>query len=126
MQEREKRFTGYRSASLGRSRELRKSMTPQERRLWYEFLRSYPIKVYRQRSIGPYIADFFCHAAQLVIEVDGGQHFTPEGLDHDRIRTQVMGEYGLTVLRFDNGQVDRQFAAVCQEIDRVIRERLSR
>lgn len=124
MQEREKRFTGYRSTSLDRSRKLRKAMTPQKRRLWYAFLRSYPVKIYRQRSIGPYIADFFCHAAHLVIEVDGSQHFTPEGLDYDRARTQAIEEYGVAVLRFDNTQVDRQFEAVCQEIDRAIQDRL--
>ena len=64
-----------------RARELRKNATPQERKLWYMFLSKHPAHFRRQHPIGPYIADFFCHSAQLVIEVDGSGHFQPEGFE---------------------------------------------
>ena len=85
------RYTGYNQKLKDRSRELRKTMTKQEKRLWYEFLRKYPVKFYRQRSIDYFIADFYCSAARLVVEVDGSQHFTDQGLEYDRERTEVVG-----------------------------------
>ena len=71
---------------LPRARELRREMTPQERKLWYQFLRRYPVKIYKQRIIESFIADFYCSRAQLVIELDGAQHTTEQGLLYDRER----------------------------------------
>ena len=105
---------------LERARELRREMTPQERTLWYLFLRYYPIKFYKQRIIDSFIADFYCHAARLVIELDGSQHFTEEGKAYDAERTRIMKGYGLTVLRFTNAEIDRSFDAVCDKIDRTV------
>ena len=59
---------------LPTARQLRQEMTPQERKLWYLFLRDYSVKVYKQRIIGSFIVDFYCHAAKLAIELDGMQH----------------------------------------------------
>ena len=109
---------------LPRARELRKDMTPQERKLWYLFLRKNPAKFYKQRIIGSFIADFYCHAAKLVIEVDGSQHYEPQGLCYDAERTAVLEQYGLTVLRFSNRDVDVHFQSVCKRIEQVLKERL--
>ena len=106
------------------AKELRKDMTPQERKFWYLFLRQYPIKIYKQRIIDDYIVDFYCHAARLVIEVDGAQHYTEDGVKDDRNRSGVLESYGLFVLRFSNSAVDTQFQSVCDRIDQVIKERM--
>ena len=102
------------------ARGLRKEMTPQERRLWYDFLRRYPVKIYRQRVISGFIADFYCASAKLIIELDGGQHFTDGGLAYDAARTEVLEQLGIRVIRFTNHQIEKEFAAVCAEINRVI------
>ncbi|MBR1408165.1 MAG: DUF559 domain-containing protein [Clostridia bacterium] len=106
------------------ARENRHSPTHQERELWYRFLRNYPVKIYRQRMIGVYIADFYCAAAKLIIELDGNQHHTEEGLASDRNRTAALGEFLVEVIRFSNEQVDNHFNEVCQVIDRTIKERM--
>ena len=109
---------------LENARTLRKNMTPQEKHLWYDFLRHYPIKIYKQRIIGNYIADFYCSAARIVIEIDGAQHFTPDGKLHDEVRTETLNRYGLMVLRFTNSDVDYRFDAVCGMIDKIIMQRI--
>ena len=98
-------------------------MTRQERHLWYDFLRNYPIKIYRQKAIGEYIADFYCSKALLVIELVGGQHYEEEQKLYDQRRTQKLNELGIKVIRFTNIDVDRNFDAVCMEIDQEIKER---
>ena len=71
-----------------RAKELRKNMTPEERRLWHCFLKTYPVRILRQKVIDDYIVDFYCHDAHLAIEIDGSQHYTEEGLWRDSIRTE--------------------------------------
>ena len=109
---------------LDRAKELRKNMTPQERKLWYDFLRSYPIKIYKQRIIESFIVDFYCHAAKLVIEVDGSHHYDSDGMAYDQERTSVLQNYGLQVIRFSNSDISRNFSGVCQRIHEVIQSRL--
>ena len=109
---------------LARARELRKDMTPQERHLWFDFLRTYPVKIYKQRIIESFIVDFYCASAKLVIEVDGSQHYTEEGIAYDEERTMKLNQYNLMVLRFSNADVDRHFQEVCESIDQCIKERL--
>ena len=111
---------------LHRARQLRRDMTLQERKLWYLFLRAYPVKFYKQRIIGSFIADFYCHAARLVIELDGSQHYEPQGLAYDEERTAVLAQYGLAVLRFSNHDINTQFCAVCEQIDETVQRRLSK
>ena len=65
---------------------LRKNMTKEENHLWYDFLRTYPVRFSRQKVLGRYIADFYCAEARLVIELDGSGHYTAEGKRHDEIR----------------------------------------
>ena len=98
-------------------------MTPHERKLWYLFLRKYPVKIYKQRIIGNYIVDFYCHQAKLVIEIDGSQHYTEHGTEYDEKRTKFLSALGLSVLRFTNRDVDICFNSVCEQIDCVIKER---
>ena len=98
-------------------------MTPQERKLWYCFLRRYPVKIYKQRIIDSFIADFYCASARLVIEVDGSQHYTEDGMAYDTARTKCLEKYDLKVIRFSNREIDRKFQAVCNEIDKNIQER---
>ncbi|MGN0568972.1 MAG: endonuclease domain-containing protein [Candidatus Fimenecus sp.] len=118
------KFTGYNHKLKNQSRELRKNMTEQERRLWFCFLRDYPIKFYRQRIIGNYIADFYCSEAKIVIEIDGSQHCTDEGMKYDENRTCVINDFGVEVIRFSNYDINTNFEGVCMEIDNVISRKL--
>ena len=109
---------------LSRAKALRKNMTPQERKLWYSFLRAYPVKFYKQRIIGPFIADFYCASAKLVIELDGWQHYETVGQDYDQKRDQYMKAQGLRVLRFSNREINEEFTAVCEAIDMAVQGQL--
>ena len=114
----------YNKNLIPRAKELRKNATPQENELWYKFLRTYPIRFQRQKTIGQFIVDFYCHEAKLAIELDGSQHFTPEGITHDEARTAAIETTGVTVLRFTNREIDSQFKAVCAQIDAAVHARL--
>lgn len=105
------------------ARRLRCEMTPQEKTLWYQFLRSYPVKIYKQRIIESFVVDFYCAEARLVIELDGSQHYTEQGKAYDEERSSIMEGYGVEVLRFTNLEVDREFDAVCERIDARIKQR---
>jgi very-short-patch-repair endonuclease len=109
---------------LPTARKLRREMTPEEKHLWYDFLQHYPIKIYKQRIIGNFIADFYCHQAKLIIEVDGAAHYTAQGKSHDEARTNILKQYDLYVLRFSNHEIDSDFDNVCQLIDRILKDRL--
>ena len=108
---------------LETARKLRREMTPHERKLWYLFLRNYPVKIYKQRIIDKFIVDFYCATAKLVIEIDGSQHYDPQGQAYDAERTAILESYGLRVIRYSNREIDREFSAVCQQIDLIIKER---
>lgn len=117
-------FTGYNSKMKETARSLRKNMTRQEKHLWYDFLRDYPVKWYRQRSVDRFIVDFFCFKARLVIELDGSQHYTEDGMEYDSIRTDILEKYNLEVLRFTNLEVDENFRGVCETIHGKVRKRV--
>ena len=110
---------------LPRARELRHNMTPQEQKLWYRFLRKYPVKIYKQRIVESFIVDFYCSKALLVIEVDGSQHYTEQGEAYDLERSAVLERYGLLVLRFSNLEVEQEFEGVCTLIDKTIQSRMN-
>ena len=114
----------YAEAGIESARKLRKNMTEQERRLWYCFLKDYPVKVYRQRAIDKFIVDFYCSRAFLAIELDGGGHYEETSIEYDKRRTAVLKQKGIEVLRFTNTDVDRNFDSVCIEIDKVIKDRI--
>ena len=105
------------------AQQLRRDMTPQEKKLWYEYLRDYPVKIYRQRVIGQFIVDFYCYAAKLVIELDGAQHYTSNGMVADAERTALLTQMGLKVIRFENIEVDEKFHSVCSTIHSEIQSR---
>ena len=106
------------------AKQLRKNMTKEERHLWYDFLREHPIKFYRQKVVGPYIVDFYCAKAELVIELDGSQHFTDQ-VEYDRQRTEYLNSLGLYVIRLPNNEVMQNFRGVCEYIDEIINQRLN-
>ena len=91
------------------AKQLRKNMTDEERHLWYDFLRSYPVRFLRQKVIDEYIVDFYCHQARLIVEVDGTQHYESHGLLKDRIRTEHIESRSLTVLRIPNNEIRQHF-----------------
>ena len=104
------------------ARQLRREMTMEERRLWYDFLRTYPVRFLRQRVIGNYIADFYCAQAKLVIELDGSQHYEADAAQKDAERTAFLEQYGLRVLRFANNEVNENFSGVCEYIDLAVKQ----
>ncbi|MBQ3093643.1 MAG: DUF559 domain-containing protein [Clostridia bacterium] len=104
---------------------LRANITKEERHLWYDFLRSYPIRFLRQTVIDDYIVDFYCHQARLVIELDGSQHYEEHGILHDRIRTENIASRNLLVLRIPNNEVTDNFRGVCEYIDFIVKNRLA-
>ena len=101
---------------------LRKTMTKEERHLWYDFLRGYPVRFLRQKVIDNYIVDFYCSQAKLVIELDGSQHYDNAATLKDNIRTTHLENRGLTVLRIPNNEIHRNFSGVCQYIDNFVKQ----
>lgn len=114
----------YNKKNIILAKNLRRNATSQENHLWYDFLSKYRIRFQRQKVIGDFIADFYCHQAKLVIEIDGTQHSTLQGREKDEFRTEVLNEYGLQVIRFTNLQIDTNFNGVCDYIDVVVRASL--
>lgn len=114
----------YNKNNIMLAKDLRKKATPQEKHLWYDFLSKYEIRFQRQKAIGYFIADFYCHQARLIIEIDGSQHFTEQGLQKDEFRTEILESYDLMIIRFTNRQINLNFRDVCEYIDEVVRERL--
>ncbi len=98
------------------ARALRKNMTKEERHLWYDCLQDFPLSVHRQKVIGPYIVDFYCAAARLVIELDGSQHYEQKGHARDEARDAFLRGQELTVKRYSNRDVNERFQSVCEEI----------
>ena len=107
-----------------RAQQLRKNMTKEERKLWYEYLRNYPYQFRRQVAFGNYILDFYCAAAKLAIELDGSQHYEADGLEYDNRRTAFLNRMGISVLRFTNTDVMRNLSGVCQKIDMTVNNRI--
>jgi very-short-patch-repair endonuclease len=110
----------YNRQLVEKAKELRKNMTPAEKRPWYGYLRTFKFRILRQRPIDNFIVDFFCAQLRLVIEVDGESHFTDEGRDYDWERTQILEGYGLKVLRFTNDDVLQDLEGVCRRIEEEI------
>ena len=95
-------------------------MTPWERKLWYCFLKTYPVRFQRQKRIDSYIVDFFCAKASLILELDGGGHYDPQTQKKDEERTINLESYGYKVIRFCNRDIDKNFYSVCTVIDREV------
>ena len=99
-------------------------MTLEERHLWYDFLRTYPVKFYRQKCIDRYIVDFYCRQASLVIEIDGSQHYEEKGIADDARRTKILQSYHLSVMRFTNLDIRYHFLDVCTAIDQYVKQKV--
>ncbi len=106
----------YNSKLIHNSKQLRSNMTKEEKHLWYDFLKKLPVTVNRQKVIGKYIVDFYCASAKLVVELDGSQHYSDEGMESDKERDQYLGGLGITVKRYSNLELHRNFDAVCNDI----------
>ena len=115
----------YNRQLLPLAKQLRKEMTKEERHLWYDFLRLYPIRFSRQKMLGKYIADFYSAEAKLVIELDGSQHYEDSNTEKDAERTAFPEGYGLMVIRIPNNEVTRNFRGVCEYIDAAVKQSLS-
>ena len=107
------------------AKQLRKEMTKEERHLWYDFLRSYPVRFSRQKVLGKYIADFYSAEAKMVIELDGSQHYEPDNIQKDNERTEFLKGYGLKIIRIPNNEVAQNFRGVCEYIDAAVKQSLS-
>ena len=116
----------YNKQLIPMAKQLRKEMTKEERHLWYDFLRSYPVRFSRQKVLGKYIADFYCAEAKLVIELDGSQHFESENITKDEERTVFLEGYDLTVIRIPNHEVNKNFQGVCEYIDLTVKQAQSK
>ena len=114
----------YNKNNIALAKNLRKNSTPEENHLWYDFLSGYEIRFQRQKAIDNFIADFYCHKAKLIIEIDGSQHYSEQGMKKDEFRTEILESYGLTVIRFTNHQINTNFHGVCRYIDDVIKASL--
>ncbi|MBD1209857.1 MAG: endonuclease domain-containing protein [Ignavibacteria bacterium] len=110
-------YIPYNTALKERARELRNNLTAAERKLWFDFLRSHPLRWLRQKPLGNYIVDFYCSEKQVVIEVDGDSHFSDDAQEYDAQRTAFLNSYGLRVIRFTNSDVHERFEAVCEAIE---------
>ena len=106
------------------AKQLRKNMTKEERHLWYDFLREYPVRFSRQKVLGKYIVDFYCSKARLVVELDGSQHFEEKGMKYDEERTSYLEKYRLQVIRIPNNEVMKNFLGVCEYIDSAVKENM--
>ena len=114
----------YNKNNIPLAKQLRKDATREENKLWYDFLSKYEIRFQRQKAIDNFIADFYCHKAKLIIEVDGSQHYTEQGRQKDYFRTEILEEYDLKVIRFTNRQINTNFRNVCEYIDAVVKASL--
>ena len=112
------------NSQLENARQLRREMTPWERKLWYEYLRFYPVRFQRQKPLGNYIVDFYCAKAQLAIELDGGGHYTEESQIADAKRTEALRRLGIRVIRICNADVTGNFRGVCAYIDMEVQKPL--
>ena len=101
---------------------LRKNMTKQEKRLWFDYLKTCPYRFLRQKVIDDYIVDFYCSKKKLIIELDGSQHYSDKGKLKDRIRTDRIERRDLTVIRIPNNEIDSNFDGVCEYLDKILDE----
>jgi very-short-patch-repair endonuclease len=110
----------YNKSNITLAKNLRKGATPEERHLWYDFLSKYKIRFQRQKAIDNFIADFYCHKAKLIIEIDGSQHYSEIGKQKDDFRTEILEGYDLRIIRFTNNQINTNFRGVCEYIDGIV------
>ena len=94
------------------AKELRKNMTYEEKTIWYNYLNKIQPRFHRQKIIGNYIVDFYCPKLKIVIEIDGIQHYEEDNAKYDLKRTEFLENLGLTVIRFDNSDIKKDYYSV--------------
>lgn len=112
----------YNEKNIVLAKNLRKKATPQEKHLWYDFLKDYDTKFQRQKAIGEYIVDFYCPSLKIAIEIDGNQHYSKEGIDKDKIRTEAINKQGVQIIRIPNKLIDKDFTSTCEYLDAEIKK----
>lgn len=110
--------------ALARHNRRQRNATRQEGILWHTFLKKAKVKFYRQYRVDNYILDFYSPKIMLAIELDGSQHYEDEGIDYDNKRTETLQQFGISVLRFSNVDVDNNLFGVVAEIERMIEEKM--
>ena len=105
---------------------LRTNMTPEEKKLWYQCLRLFPVRFNRQKRLGNYIADFYCHKAKLVIELDGEQHYEESAKEYDESRTAFLNTYDILGVRYTNIELRANFKGICEDIENILKKRLKK
>ena len=98
------------------AKSLRRNATKEEKKLWYRFLNTLPVKFTRQKVTNRYIVDFFCAQRGIVIELDGAQHYEEPAAEQDRIRDTFLADMGYTVLRYSDKDLNANFEGICQDI----------
>ncbi len=116
-------YIPYNKNLILKARNLRNNATSEENKLWYQYLAKSPIRFIRQKPIDNYILDFYCPEKKIGIEVDGSQHYTEEGLEYDRIRTEKLNAYKIEIIRFTNQEIRKNFNEVCEYIENIINNR---
>ena len=115
----------YNKALAPRAKELRNQLTPPERKFW-NALRTMPSyknhPFNRQKPLGEYIVDFYCHEYQLVVEIDGDSHYTEEAQIKDRRRSDFLESKGLRVIRFTNPEVVSNIDGVMESLEKLLNE----
>lgn len=106
------------------AKNLRSNMTKEEKHLWYDYLKNYKARFSRQKILGKYVADFYCAKANLVIELDGSQHYQEKELDYDKARTEYLSKFNIKVVRIPNNEVNKNFDGVCRYIDMTVQQNL--
>ena len=109
-------FYNYNKKLTSTAQNLRKNMTPEEKHLWYDFLKKLPLTVNRQKNVGNYIVDFFISSKNVVIEIDGIQHHTPESEEKDCKRDAELKDLGINVIIYKNSDINKNFNTVCEDI----------
>ncbi len=120
-------YFGTRPHMLSRARSLRREMTRAEELLWKQIRRKQiaGVRFRRQHPVGRFIADFYCHEARLIIEVDGGYHLDRDQAEYDKGRTHELSEMGIMVIRFTNEEVESNIKSVMDSIKKTLAERLN-
>ena len=106
----------YNKSLVENAQKLRREMTPEEKKLWYELLKRLPITVHRQHNIENYIVDFYIASKKTVIEVDGIQHLSEEGMKHDKARDADLEKLSIKTLRYSNESINKNFMKIAEDI----------
>lgn len=101
-------YLPYNKNLIQKARDLRNRATPEENKLWHQYLAKSNTRFLRQKPIDNYILDFYCPKKKIGIEIDGSQHYTDEGIQYDKIRTETLNGYKIRIIRFTNEEIRKK------------------